>query len=150
MNKCCAAKTSPFSLGGHKHICNYSVGSGSGPQKVMGTLSCSLFTRFSSETQRLLEKLCLAQHYPYSVCAVLSQFSGVRLFAILWTVARQSPLSMGFSRPEYRSRLPFPSPGNLPHPGIKLGSPVLQADSSPSEPPGKPSCPLKLGFSGFT
>ena len=46
-----------------------------------------------------------------------------------WTVACQAPLSMGFSRQEYWSGLPFPSPGDLPNPGIKPGSPALQADS---------------------
>ena len=46
-----------------------------------------------------------------------------------WTVAHQAPLSMGFSRQEYWSGLPFPSPGDLPNPGIKPGSPALQADS---------------------
>ena len=56
-----------------------------------------------------------------------------------WTGARQAPLSMGFPRQEYWSGLPFPSPGNLPNPGIKPGSPALQADPLPSEPPGKPS-----------
>ena len=55
-----------------------------------------------------------------------------------WTVAHQVPLSTEFSRPEYWSGLPFPSPGNLPDPGIKTRSPVLQADSLQSEPPGKP------------
>ena len=45
---------------------------------------------------------------------------------------------LGFSRPEYWSELPFPSPGNLPDPGIEPGSPALQADSLLSEPPGKP------------
>ena len=49
-----------------------------------------------------------------------------------------SHLSMGFSRQEYWSGLPFPSPGDLPNPGIKLGSSALQADSLPAEPPGKP------------
>ena len=58
---------------------------------------------------------------------------------ILWTVAHQLPLSMGFSRQEYWSGLPFPSPGDLPDPVIKLWSPALQADSLPSEPTGKPS-----------
>ena len=53
-----------------------------------------------------------------------------------WTVAYQAPQSMGFSRQESWSGLPFPSPGDLPHPGIKPRSPTLQADSSPSEPPG--------------
>ena len=51
----------------------------------------------------------------------------VRLFATLWTVAYQAPPSMAFSRQEYWSGLPFPSPGDLPDPGIELGSPVLQA-----------------------
>ena len=52
---------------------------------------------------------------------------------IPWTVACQAPLSMGFSRQECWSRLPFPSPGDLPDPGIKPSSPSLQADSLPAE-----------------
>ena len=55
-----------------------------------------------------------------------------------WTVAHQASLSMGFSRQEYCSGLPFPSPGDLPNPGIEPRSPALQADALPSEPPGKP------------
>ena len=55
---------------------------------------------------------------PVSKC-VLSHFSHVQLFAILWTVAHQTPLSMGFSRQEYWSGLPFPTPGDLPNPRIK-------------------------------
>jgi len=58
---------------------------------------------------------------------------------ILWTGAHQAPLSMGFSRQEHWSGLPFPSPGDLPDPGFKLWSPALQAESLPSEPPGKTS-----------
>ena len=54
-----------------------------------------------------------------------------------WTVACQAALSMGFSRQGYWSGLPFPSPGDLPNPGIKPRSPALQADSSPTEPQGK-------------
>ena len=54
--------------------------------------------------------------------------------ATLWTVAHQTALSMGFSRQEY---WPFPSPGDLPNPGIEPGSPAFQADSLPFEPPGK-------------
>ena len=61
----------------------------------------------------------------------------VRLFATLWTVAYKAPQSSGFSRQEYWSQLPFPSPGDLPEPGVEPGSPVLQADALPSEPPGK-------------
>ena len=62
--------------------------------------------------------------------------SRVRLCGTPWTVAHQALLSMGFSRQEYWSGLPFPSPGDLPDRGIKPGSPALQADSLPSEPPG--------------
>ena len=55
-----------------------------------------------------------------------------------WTVAHQAPQSMGFSRQEYWSGLPFPSPGDLPNPGIKPRSPALQVNALTSEPPGKP------------
>ena len=54
-----------------------------------------------------------------------------------WTVAGQAPLSKKFSRQEYRRGLPFPPPGDLPKPGIETVSPSLQADSLPSEPPGR-------------
>ena len=55
------------------------------------------------------------------VCVwMLSQFSGVRLFGTLWTVAHQAPLFMEFSRQEYWDGLPFPPPGDPPHPGIEL------------------------------
>ena len=54
------------------------------------------------------------------------------------TVAQQVPLFMEFSRQEYWSGLPFPSPGNLPDPGTEPWSPALQADTLPSEPPRKP------------
>ena len=64
--------------------------------------------------------------------------SRVRLFAIVWAVAYQAPLSMGFSRQEYWNGLPFPSPGDLPNPGIDPRSPALQADALTSEPSGKP------------
>ena len=69
----------------------------------------------------------------------VKSLSHVRLFATPWTVAYQAPLSMGFSRQEYWSGLPFPSPGDLPDPGIESRSPTLQADALTSEPPGKPS-----------
>ena len=64
--------------------------------------------------------------------------SQVRLFVTPWTVAHHVSLSMEFSRQEYWSGLPFPSPGDLPDPRFKPGSPALQADSLPAEPPGKP------------
>ena len=61
-----------------------------------------------------------------------------QLFVTSWTVAYQAPLPVGFSRQEYWSELPFPSPGDLPNPGIKPRFPVLQADSLLTEPPRKP------------
>ena len=65
--------------------------------------------------------------------------SCVQLFVILWIVTCQAPLSMGSSRQEYWSGLPFPSPEDLPYPGIKPGSPTLQADSLLTKLPGKSS-----------
>ena len=67
----------------------------------------------------------------------MKSLSCVQLFATPWTVAHQAPLSMGFSRQEYWSGLPFPFPGDLPDPGIEPRSPALRADASPSEPSGK-------------
>ena len=65
--------------------------------------------------------------------------SPVQLFVTPWTVAYQAPLSMEFSRQGYWSGLPFPSPEDLPNPGIKPRSPALWADSLLSEPLGKPN-----------
>ena len=62
------------------------------------------------------------QDDPMCVCAVLSCFSWVQFFVILWTVAHQAPLSEGFSRQEYWSGLPCPPPWDLPNPGIELTS----------------------------
>ena len=59
----------------------------------------------------------------------VKSLSRVQLFAIPWTVAYQAPLSMGFSRQEYWSGLPFPSPGEIPNPGIEPRFPALQADT---------------------
>ena len=69
---------------------------------------------------------------------LVKSLSRVRLSATPWTVAYQAPPSMEFSRQEYWSGLPFPSPGYLPDPGIEPGSPTVQADALSSEPPGKP------------
>ena len=64
--------------------------------------------------------------------------SCVQLFATPWTTAHQAPLSVSFSRQGCWSGLPFPSPGDLPNPGIEPGSPALQADSLPTNIQGKP------------
>ena len=75
-----------------------------------------------------------ACHHPIHLSS--KSVSHVQLFATPWTVAYQTHPSMGFSRQECWSQLPFPSPGDLPDPGIELRSPALQADASPSEPEG--------------
>ena len=69
------------------------------------------------------------EKYQYSILTYMKSPSRVRLFATPWTVAYQAPPSVGFSRKEYWSGLPYPSPGDLPNPGIKPGSPALQADA---------------------
>ena len=70
------------------------------------------------------------------VVGVVQSLSHVWLFATSWTVAHQSPPSMGFYRQEYWSGLPFPSPGNLPDPGTESASPSLAGGFSTTEPPG--------------
>ena len=67
----------------------------------------------------------------------VKSLSRVRLFGTPWTVAYQAPQSMKFPRQEYWCGLPFPSPGDLPNPGIEPGSPALQAEALLSEPPRK-------------
>ena len=68
----------------------------------------------------------------------MKSLSCIRLFETPWTITYQAPLFMGFSRQEYWSGLPFPSPGDLPDPRIEPGFPTLQIDTLLSEPPGKP------------
>ena len=93
------------------------------------------------------DRFCLFLHYKelsnrdHMACVcMLTCFSHVQLFATLWTVACQDPLSLGFSRQKYWSGLPCPPPGDLPNPGIELVSslsPALQKNSFPLAPPGK-------------
>ena len=87
-------------------------------------------TRLSDWTELRFKKQCKQHESVYSL-------SHIWLFATLWTVAHQAPLSMGFSRQGYWSGLPLPSTGDLPDTGIKPGSPASQADALPSEPLGK-------------
>ena len=83
--------------------------------------------------------LIVSEKINYKIKKVkVKSLSHVRLFATPWTVALQAPLSMGFSRQEYWSGLPFPSPGDLPDLRIEPRSPTLQADTLTSEPPAKP------------
>ena len=99
-----------------------------------------------SQTLHQLQSYC---SIPPVAWAVLTSFmaekvkvkslSHVRLFATLWIVAHKAPPSMGFSKQEYWSGLPHPSPGDLSNPGIEPRSPSLQADALTSEPPGRPT-----------
>ena len=85
----------------------------------------------------MVKQTCFPLLAHVHVC--VQSFSRVQLFVTPWTVARQAPLSMGFSRQKYWCGLPFPSPGDLSNSGIESGSPELQADALTSEPPGKRS-----------
>ena len=80
------------------------------------------------------------------LCTCAQSLNSVRLFVTPWTIACQASLSMGFSRQEYWSGEPFSSPGDLPNPGIEPESPALQADTLPSQPPGKPSHFIYIKF----
>ena len=78
---------------------------------------------------------------PLEVCVhvCMLSLSRVQLFATLWAIAHQTPLSTEFSRQEYWSGLPFPTPWDLPCPGNEPGSPAVKTDSLPlCLPPGKP------------
>ena len=85
-----------------------------------------------------------------AVCSTVKSLSRVRPFATPWPVGYQAPLYMGFSRQEYWSGLPLPSPGDLPDPGIKPVSPALQTDALPSEPAGKPAGIIKFPGESIT
>ena len=82
----------------------------------------------------LMGVTCVTQDSVWNTVGVCYSLSSVQLYVTPWTVAQQAPLSMEFSRQEYWSELPFPSPGDLPNPGTEPRSPALQAVSSPSEP----------------
>ena len=90
------------------------------------------------------QKMFVSSYLWVRVCYSLSH---VLLFATPWTVSHQAPLSMKFSRKEYWSELPFPSPGDLPDPGIKLWSPALQGETLWSEPLGKQENNSSVQFS---
>ena len=87
----------------------------------LNRLSSSSSSLIYASLMAQLEKNLLAMQEKVKV----KSLSRVQLFATPWTVAYQAPLSMGFSRQQYWSGLPFPSPGDLPNPGLKPGSPAL-------------------------
>ena len=109
-----------------------------GPSSRLQTAICFVLTR--QEAGSLLTFIRALIPFMSSALIKCAQpLSRVQLFVTPWTAACQAPLSMEFSRQEYWSGLPFPSPGDLLNPCIKPMSPALQADSLPSESPGKPS-----------
>ena len=93
--------------------------------------TCSLPTLISLSFLNVFHHVTQHVGPQFSVASIMSDS------VTPWTVAHQAPLSMGFSRQGYWSGLPCPPPGDLPNPGIEPRSPTLQADSLPSEPPGK-------------
>ena len=88
-------------------------------------------------SHEIKRRLLLGRKVMTNLLLLLSPSSRVRLCATPQTAAHQAPPSLGFSRQEYQSGLPFPSPGNLPNPGIKPRSSALRAAALTSEPPGK-------------
>ena len=108
---------------------------------IWSTLTGQRWTHFpaqkSSEVPLLVNKLHLVSYDRSTHIHTQKSLSRVRLFATPWIVAHQALPSMGFSRHEYWSGLPFPSPGDLPDPEIEPGSPAWKADALTSEPPGK-------------
>ena len=100
-------------------------------------------THYESESFLMLltRHVFQASHLLSSVCVCpLSCFRHAQLFETIWTIARQAPLSMGFSRQEGWSGLLSPPPENLPNPVMEPTSLALLMDSFPTEPPGKPMC----------
>ena len=113
----------------------------SGPSVVLSTLLPISSSHDISPTKRLIQLApscapgfgIFAQAAPAFSCVCASSLSHVPLFVTPWTIARQAPLSMWFSRQEHWSGLPCPPPGDLSNPGIELESPALQVDSLPAE-----------------
>ena len=94
---------------------------------------CALWHHCDFQELKHLDLSVLNEHGPAAECGCILCS---RLFATLWTIAHQAPLSMGFARQEYWSGSPFPPPGDLPNPGIKRASPALAGEFFTTEPPG--------------
>ena len=109
---------------------------------------CSFKILWLTVITRLKKKKQKQKQWSFFAC-MLSHFSHIQFFVTLWAVALQAPLSLGFSRQEYWSGLPFPSPGDLPNQGSNPDLLHLlhwQASSLPVAPPGKPSLSLIIRF----
>ena len=115
---------------------------------------CPLIQPSSLDSSHLVTIITSFYSFPWDIklCVCAQLLSHVRLFATSWTVACQAPLSIGFSRQESWSRLPFPMPWDLPKPGIKpksLVSPALAGGFFTTVPPGKPDFYLETYLSRF-
>ena len=111
---------------GHTVVMSWSMSTQNSYIEVLTSPSPLVLYLEGELIKRYLQSACIPSH--------------VQLFATLWTGAHHAPLSLGFFRQEYWSRLPFPPPGDLPNPGIEPlspASPALQADSLPTEPSGR-------------
>ena len=130
----CSSHTNP-SVGGsgsHSFQEEYYVGTSS-DFKLPIVFSCLFIINYCQTIDfSLLQVTC----FTFCVCVLVTQLWVA--WATPQTVACKAPLCMEFSRQEYWSGQPFPSPGDLPNPGIEPKSPAVQVDSFSSEPPGKP------------
>ena len=116
--------------------------SGQQPTPSQGSTRSFMFlpplTNSSRPSRTYKPVRCLVSIYSPPLGELLASRSHVLLFVTPWTIARQAPLSMGFSRQEYQRGLPFPPPGDLPDPGMEPASPALAGRFFTTEPPGKP------------
>ena len=122
-----------------KHTTDWIFGGREGIHKVVQSSLLSNSRTFLSPLRR--SRMPISSHSTFSSSSLCQLYSHVWLFATPWTVAHQTPLSLGFYRQEYWSGLPFPSPGDLPNPRtepVSLASSALQTDSLPCEPLEKP------------
>ena len=115
-----------------------------GPHDV----SRELTSRTPGPAASSLSHLSLPSSLQPTACfaVAVQSLSHAQLFVTPWTAAHQAPPSMGFPRQEHWGGLPFPSPGDLPDPGIEPTSAALQADSLPLSPQGSPHLVLKVPF----
>ena len=110
----------------------------------LGSRACKILEEQMNRARSKQKPQRCVCKYPWA--AVVESLSCVQLFVTPWTVAHQAPLSMGFSRQEYWSGLPFPPPRDLPNPGIEPSSPALASRFFTTEPAGKPTPGQSIGL----
>ena len=120
------------------------------PRSYTPTASASQTRAQAFQEITIIIKIIIILLNLFSAFYVVQWLSCVQFFAPPWTIAHQAPPPIGFSRQEYWNGLPFPSPGDLSHPGMEPGSPALQADSLPTKPLGKSLIWVLYIISSFT